>query len=590
MRRLSLWISLLLIFSASPSFSANPPKTGSACSKQGITKTYKGKKFTCLQAGKKLVWGKGAKVEKTSTQNEYAPTPTQSPTPEAVLPKAGTPCKTLKEKVTNSSGFMKCSWNGGEITNNSWKFFPSTVRSTSQSNNYKVKPKVNAVCDRSGDTFDISGGILECRWVNGKRLQWIQINTVKNSFVNAKSPISLDSCKLQNSAANADRTGRNEGAGVVGFPLVNSDKNGMYVNGTNEVLIVPVDFSDAPGTGDLAKILEEDKKWMNDWYRFFSNGKSIFNVTTINQWIRMPKTSKEYILVNHKVGISVNPLKDANTLMGQEAQPFIDEITKLIDLRKFSTVYLFTPDGFINLFDLIVRNYNFKIKEGEKRLNFFSWGKYLEAMETLRWSYYIHETLHDFNIIGHAPGNGWPLGMMQNQSGISYALSSWEQFVLGWLPDDQIYCDDLSSLKTTTISLTPLEREDRQTKMATIKLSPTRAIVIESHGIDKWSTLNFADRYFPPGFYSIMVYVVDLDKTFAPPVKADGSSGNSDYNAWAIWQTVRGGPSTDFNMSVGSNDNLANYVAVLGDFFIIEGVRIEFIGTGDYETIRISKA
>jgi hypothetical protein len=29
-----------------------------------------------------------------------------------------------------------------------------------------------------------------------------------------------------------------------------------------------------------------------------------------------------------------------------------------------------------------------------------------------------------FNIIGHAPGNGWPLGMMTNQSGISYAIKS----------------------------------------------------------------------------------------------------------------------------------------------------------------------
>jgi hypothetical protein len=30
-------------------------------------------------------------------------------------------------------------------------------------------------------------------------------------------------------------------------------------------------------------------------------------------------------------------------------------------------------------------------------------------------------------------------------------------------------------------------------------------------------------------------------------------------------------------------------VAVLGDSFLVEGIRIKFIGTGDYETIEITK-
>jgi phosphoribosylformylglycinamidine synthase len=34
---------------------------------------------------------------------------------------------------------------------------------------------------------------------------------------------------------------------------------------------------------------------------------------------------------------------------------------------------------------------------------------------------------------------------------------------------------------------------------------------------------------------------------------------------------------------------LLDTVAVLGDSFVIEGVRIKFVGTGDYETIEISK-
>lgn len=70
---LSLALGLLLLSSA-PSISANSPKPGSACSKQGITKNYKGMTYKCIKLGKKLVWNKGFAI-KTASSN-----PTPSPT------------------------------------------------------------------------------------------------------------------------------------------------------------------------------------------------------------------------------------------------------------------------------------------------------------------------------------------------------------------------------------------------------------------------------------------------------------------------------------------------------------------------------
>ena len=87
-----------------------------------------------------------------------------------------------------------------------------------------------------------------------------------------------------------------------------------------------------------------------------------------------------------------------------------------------------------------------------------------------------------------------------------------------------------------------------------------------------------------------MAYVVDLDKAVAPPVNNDGSSQLNDDWAWAVWQKVSGGPSHEFNIQFFDWNKLGAYVAVLGDSFVIEGVRIKFVGTGDYETIEISKA
>ena len=53
---------------------------------------------------------------------------------------------------------------------------------------------------------------------------------------------------------------------------------------------------------------------------------------------------------------------------------------------------------------------------------------------------------------------------------------------------------------------------------------------------------------------------------------------------------MQGGPSNRFNVNVGDRKNLGDYVAVLGDSFVIEGARIKFVGTGDFETIEISRA
>ena len=608
---LSITFALLLSLFLPTSHSAQKITAGASCKGLNQKVDYKNKSYTCIKKGKKLVWSKGVAIKSAASAPAPAPTPTPSaipsptstptPTPTATatttqvqLPTEWSLCPKVGDKIVGTTTYMRCSWAGHAITLEEarqrlvWRSFPIMTISTSKSNNYSVTPVEKATCSNSGDTFDVTGGILECRWTNGKKLEWIKINTVKKSFTNAKSPVSIDTCKLQLSDSKADRTGRNSGAGIVGFPFeINKNrKPDMYVKGTNEVLIVPVDFPDFPGAPGLLEQLEYDKKWLINWYDYFSNGQSKFNVTTINRWFRMSQNRSGYPTNSKSTD---GQASDSNSRQGNQAQAFIDEITKEIDLRKFSTVYLFYPDGEYALGDLIVRSHLFKIKEGEAHLNFFSWGRNLEGMETLKWSYYIHETLHDFNIIGHAPGNGWPFGMMTNQSGISYAINPWEQFVLDWLPSDQIYCDEASKLKTVTLSLSPLEREDKQTKMAVIKLSPTKAIVVESHGIDKWSNFKFGDREFPPGFYSVMAYVVDLDKAAAPPGRPDGSSIENDDWAWAVWQKVDGGASNRFDKSVGDRKNLADYVAVLGDSFIIEGIRIKVVGTGDYETIEISK-
>lgn len=85
---------LALIFSASTALAAPNPKAGASCSKAGSIKTFKGKRFTCIKSGKKLIWNKGEKTGFGSFEpggSYSAPTQSASPTPNVTASPIPTP-------------------------------------------------------------------------------------------------------------------------------------------------------------------------------------------------------------------------------------------------------------------------------------------------------------------------------------------------------------------------------------------------------------------------------------------------------------------------------------------------------------------
>lgn len=597
---------MIILLPLIPVSGALSPKAGASCTKKGSVQIFQGKKFTCVQSGKKLIWDKGTIIKQSATTptnnsgSNTASSPVsstgQSSTSPTDLPTQHTECNVLGKKYLTSYGFIRCDWLGQYSYK--WIEHHIPVLQTSKLNNYKVTPIAGQTCNQSGDTFDVAGGYLECRYISGGKLLWMKINTIKNTFNNTLSPSGVNICRLQNSDVDVSKLPENTRGGVkdtgqvAGFPT--QSRNAFNNPGLNRALVVGVDFPELRGIdADLKSVNAYDKKMLNEWYSYFSNGQVKYELTTIDYWLHAPKSAKSY----STSGTFDSTAQNGNAGNDVVTQEMIDIITKEIDLTPFATIFLIFPKGEITLdTDWIVRNRPFKTKEGIRNLNFFGWGKDNESMATLHWAYYIHEVLHDGTLIGHAPGNGWPFGIMAQQSGISESPFAWEQFQLGWLPDDQIYCIDKSDISKSVVSLTPMEREDKQSKMAVIKLSKTKAIVVESHGIDKWSSFNTNDRSYPGGFYGVMSYLIDLEKTVAPPVETDGraiqaDSGNDPkYPRWAYWQKIDNGPSflATFDYKSGT-ESWNPYFAVLGDTFTIEGVKIKLIGTGDYETIEITK-
>jgi hypothetical protein len=59
-KKLIAFFSILSLFLSTPLIPVNAAaKAGAKCTKAGITEVVKGKSYTCVKSGKKLVWDKG---------------------------------------------------------------------------------------------------------------------------------------------------------------------------------------------------------------------------------------------------------------------------------------------------------------------------------------------------------------------------------------------------------------------------------------------------------------------------------------------------------------------------------------------------
>ena len=527
MKSFAFWIATLLLLLGSTSMNASAETiTGTDCSKIGITKNIANTKFFCVKSGKKMVWSKGINFV---TPNKYA---------------------------------------------------------------------AGKSCSKIGLQEPFGEGLLECRYIKSKQLIWIYVNKTPKPFVNPASAQSVETCKIK---------GEIDGNHLTGFGVDislrgkngNFEKRSMPAVGIDESIIIPIDFSNYPGDSNLSEILSEQKLSMQSWVKYFSFGKLQFNVSTYNSWIRMPEKAEFYNQTDYNLSASTG----GQDRITQIAQIYIDVITKYVDLTKYKTVYILYPsEQNVIATDLVPRMVNFRVKEGVTMLSVFARSTYDHGMKTPFWAFYLHETGHDWGLYGHAPGNGWPIGLMVNQSAYSLALFAWESFVLTWLPDDLVYCDSTDTLKTADIKLSALERDDLQTKMIAIKLDESRLLVVESHGTGKWTSRRSTQYYnFENlGFYGVIAYVVDAKFTVDRPfVKPDGSALNDDdgvtrsipryaymYPIDALkasheYGLVNRGPSFE---------DYGRYLAVQGDVFTIEGVKISLVSTGDYETVRVEKA
>jgi hypothetical protein len=526
-----LLIALAVTLIPVTAVSAQKITPGSTCKVLNQKIVYQNKTYTCIKSAKKLIWNKGVANKK--------PTPTPTPTPKTL---AGDLCTTVGQRENNSVGYLECR----EIANKVKKYFQLSVT-----------PKAPAT------------------------------NT---------SPESLDVCRIP------DQSGidRSEGPSIA-YPIPSGKLFARIPKvGQINALIIPIDFPDGPGIASPSEQYNELIAKANDWMKWYSNGKSYYKFQTYDKWIRTPKETAEYLPDSRTSAI---PADARNFKTGKERDKF-DIASEYLDLAQshfdyknaHSIFFLYPKDVKIwSEFWGLGINYpvrGWKTTDDPRLIDVWvlsSSGRQAHYNFPI-WAFFLHENLHNQGLQGHAPNQGYNLGIMTNQYGLSLPLSAWDTLIIDWQIENQFYCLQRENVKPTNLVLSPLEREELGTKAIMIKLSNSQVLVIESRRRDKWSSGYKGFPGLPEGFYGVVVYKVD---TTAKPMygveELDGANWKDSSPAYAYY--IRN-LEVDHGFTPGAPQSGPidlNFFLYEGESLTTNGIKISLVKSGDHDEVKIEK-
>ncbi len=387
--------------------------------------------------------------------------------------------------------------------------------------------------------------------------------TIKNIAYEQPSEASdnVELCKIKEVSKSRGMTG-------AGFPeWVPMTKS----TGTVTWALIPIDFPDLPGEANFRTRVDDQMKLLTEWYETVSEGKLKVQWVVMDKWVRLPNPSKDY-----QIGNSQNLGDVANgSKLWTEAMKSADP---LFDFTNIQTVNFILPKGqtFLNEtsqgfpWDTAVKN----LKTNEGSVASFSIpGVFFDQPGRQYWSYWAHEFGHVIGLphVGASRGDQPPFNpfdLMGGQDGISRELSGWIRFFARWLPDEKVYCKESAKLKSIDLTLAPLSGSESGLKFAVIPVSATKAVLIESRRVTKFSC-------GPTKANGVLVYTYDA------------TLGHGDNFLLPV--TPSGRPVITQSGTPCAVAPFADPLLYEGDKVSAEGITIEVLMHGNYDRIRISK-
>jgi M6 family metalloprotease-like protein len=383
-----------------------------------------------------------------------------------------------------------------------------------------------------------------------------------------------------------DYTGQREIRGryngnATAFPFAPTS---LPIIGEINVALIYVDWSDLPGTQADYRYYEQQVKMFEDFYWMVSENKLKMNIHKSDKWFRIAGSYQQ---------LTLNFDEEAQRGEAPRKQVFYDAAVKAADPETdFSDIDI--------VFFAIPRAKSVFSHGGPHEFN-FDWNGYLKTEERdiydtttpgdwfLKndayeppWVNYVHEVGHMIGIPHQAnedlkqegriwlqnPLNGYDI--MANQGGASRTMTSWLRWLAGWLNDDQVACITKEQVTDNYFELHPINQVEGKVESLVIKLSETKAVVVESRRFDP-----YFDRKTNHSKTGLLVYTVDATKASAQGNQAllsprDITKYIEEPN-WRSWAEL-------------------DAVFFQGDSVEIEGLRIEAFAIGKAsDVVRVSR-
>ena len=333
--------------------------------------------------------------------------------------------------------------------------------------------------------------------------------------------------------------------------------------------LIPLDFSDLPGEADFKSRIDEQMKLTSEWFDIVSEGKYKIEWVIADKWVRLPGKTSDYAISQ-----SVNLNNAANgPKLFKDAMVAADP---LFNFTGVQTVNFMLPKGqsFIQEssqgfpWDEAVKN----LVTNEGSVSSYSIpGKMFDSDNRQYWSYWSHEFGHAMAIphVGNSrdPNPFLGLDIMGNQDGESKELSGWMRFVAGWLDDEKVYCQELSTLKNTEVTLVPLSGSGNGIKLIVVPISETQVLLIESRRENKFSC------QMPSKRNGVLVYSYNPTlmhgEDFLKPITPEGRSNESSSNCPVV--------------------PYPNPILYKGQKITVDGITIEVIDSLNLDKVRLTR-
>jgi hypothetical protein len=478
----------------------------------------------------------------------------------------GLACKVLNQKVSYQNKSYTCQKIGNKLA------WDQGVKLAAPASKSAVS---GGTCTEVGASVKNARGYLECRDVaNGKR-KYFQLSNSIQPLPAQNSPVPYTTCRVPDFRTNIGTWDYATAYPIKRVPLAKKNLNILYL---------PFDFPDHPGNGNPADIYGQEFIKLKDWVKWYSNGKKVAEVTTVNKWIRSTKPSTEY----------AKHFWHTNNSMSIGVEMILKDAENIVDYSDIDVIQLVFPKDLKTFDEGSGGRYTIMTNKGEKSFSMYTTGFRSFTRPGGLWFGLLHELLHHtWGIQQHAPAYPDMLNVSTGAKGPGQSLLSWDAMTLDWADPDELWCTDLKTLTTSEVTLVPMEREQDGVRAAMINLAPSRTLILESHRKDKWGNYN-------PGTYGVTAYIVDT--RFATDRSGEGS-GKDDGKGTAF---TRAANFIEFPLkhdmyrmewsdyATGKSYGIIprfsmNYFLYEGESFTFDGVTVKLIRSGDNDTIQIKK-